>query len=58
MFLFEGEEVGIVKVKWDGATERKGKEELQGVMPVLEVVERCAVERASGRIDEVAGFGT
>jgi len=47
-----------VRVEWGGVTEGRTKEEMEGVMPALEVVERCTVEMALGRIDELAGLGT
>ena len=39
-------------------TEEKTREELETVMPGLEVVERCSVERAVERMDEVVESGT
>ena len=67
MFVFDGEGwdgekegkgVSIVRVHWDGITAGKTKEELEAVMPALEVVERCTIERALSRMDELVRFGT
>lgn len=45
--------VALVKAHWDGVTEGKSKEELDGIMPWLETVERCGVHRALTRMDEL-----
>ena len=63
MFVFDGEgmdgeDVSIVRVHWDGMTEGKTKEELEAIMPSLEVVYRCTIETALSKMDELAGFGT
>lgn len=50
------EGVALVRVVWDGVTEGRSKEELENVMPRLEVVERQPHDKALARMDEVSGF--
>lgn len=49
-------EVALVKVKWDGNVEGKTKEELEGIMPELDIVERVKMEDALARMDVLSGF--
>lgn len=63
MFIFDrtvvsGEGVALVKVQWDGVTDGKSKDDLQSIMPELEVVERCQVKDALRRMDEISGFAS
>lgn len=62
MFVYDTEpedgnvEVALVKLRWDGVTEGKSKEELEGIMPDVEIVERCGVREALERMDSLAGI--
>jgi hypothetical protein len=50
--------VALVKVKWDGAVEGKTKEELELMMPELEIVDRIKTEDALARMDVLAEFNS
>jgi len=49
----EDNPVALVKAHWDGVTEGKSKEELESIMPWLEIVARCGVREALTRMDEL-----
>jgi hypothetical protein len=46
----------LVKVKWVGNIEGKTKEELELIVPELEIEERVKTEDALGKMDALAGF--
>lgn len=64
MFVYDNAEgvsaqdldVALVKVKWDGDVDGKTKEELEQIMPELEVVERVKPKDALKRMDELSGY--
>lgn len=53
-----GLQVALVKVIWDGVTEGRSKEEMEGIMPEVELVERCAPSRALERMDEISSLSS
>jgi len=53
-----GLQVALVKVVWDGITEGKSKQEMEGIVPEVEVVERCEPSRALKRMDEVSSLSS
>lgn len=49
----EDDPVALVQAHWDGVTEGKSKEELENIMPWLEIVARCGVREALACMDEL-----